>query len=186
MKTLMISGYKAHELGLFKSSDPAVGIIKKAIRQRLTALIEEGLEWVIVSGGLGVEQWAAEVVIQLKEEYPELQLAVITPFLNQEENWNEENQMNYETILKGADFTASVSNKPYTDPSQFRNRDDFLLGKADGLLIIYDEEKEGSPGFLIKKAKNFAEKNNLEIIRVDFQDLQWIADEEALNESEPD
>ncbi|MDZ5711972.1 DUF1273 domain-containing protein [Jeotgalibacillus haloalkalitolerans] len=186
MKTLVISGYKSHELGIFKSGDPAVGVIKKAIRQRLVTLIDEGLEWVIVSGGLGVEQWAAEAVIQLKAEYPALQLAVITPFLSQEEKWNEENQTNYQNILKSADFTASVSNKPYTDPSQFRNRDDFLLNKADGLLLIHDEEKDGSPAFLLKKAETYAEQNKLEIIRIDFQDLQWIAEEAVLSESEPD
>ncbi|WP_404403440.1 SLOG family protein [Jeotgalibacillus malaysiensis] len=186
MKTLVISGYRAQEIGIFKSDDPAVRIIKKAIRQRVEPLIEEGLEWVIVSGGLGIEQWAAEEVIQMKRDHAQIQLAVITPFLNQQEKWNEENQNKYQNILKSADFTASVSNKSYTDPSQFKNRDDLLLRKADGLLIVYDEEKDGSPGFLVKKAKNYAETDKLEIMYINFQDLQWIADEEALNEIEPD
>ncbi|TFE03046.1 SLOG family protein [Jeotgalibacillus salarius] len=186
MKTLVISGYKAHEIGIFKADDPAIRIIKKSIRQHIIPLIEEGLEWVIVSGSLGIEQWAAEEVIKLKADYPAIQLAIITPFLKQEEKWNEVNQEAYRNILGEADFVASVSNKPYTDPSQFKNRDDFLLNKADGLLAIYDEEKKASPSFFIKKAEQVQEKKRLELIRINFQDLQWIADEEALSDADPD
>ncbi|AJD91262.1 hypothetical protein JMA_19450 [Jeotgalibacillus malaysiensis] len=186
MKTLVISGYRSHEIGIFKSDDPAVRIIKKALRQRLDPLIDEGLEWIIVSGGLGVEQWAAEEVIEMKDDYPHIQLAIITPFLNQQEKWNETNQEKYQKLLRSADFTASVSNQPYKDPSQFKNRDDLLLKKADGLLLVYDEEKEGSPGFLLRKAKDYTENHPLEILLINFQDLQWIAEEEILNETEPD
>ena len=35
-------------------------------------------------GQLGVEIWAAEVVMELQMEYPHLKYAVITPFLEQE------------------------------------------------------------------------------------------------------
>ena len=39
---------------------------KKALRRKLTAFVEDGLEWVIISGQLGVELWAAEVVLKYK------------------------------------------------------------------------------------------------------------------------
>ncbi|KIL48890.1 hypothetical protein KP77_21010 [Jeotgalibacillus alimentarius] len=186
MKTIFITGYKSHEIGIFKNDDPAVRIIRKSIRQHLVSLADEGLEWVLVSGSLGVELWAAEEVISLKETLPELKLAILTPFLNQEEKWSEGNQSYYHDIIKKADFVSSISNKPYTDPSQFKNRDDFILQKADGLLVIYDEDKKGSPSFLLEKAEKENMTYNLDIIRINFQDLQWIADEEALSESEPD
>ena len=89
--------------------DPAVAYIKKAIKNQLISLLEEGLEWVIISGQLGTELWAAEVVFELQlEDYPELQLGVITPFLNQEETWKEQNKEWYESILAQADFIDSV------------------------------------------------------------------------------
>lgn len=40
------------------------------IKKKLIDLIEDGLEWVLISGQLGVELWAAEVVIDLKNQYP--------------------------------------------------------------------------------------------------------------------
>ena len=60
MKVLYITGYKAFELGIFKNDHEAVKYIKKSIRNRLLPLVEEGLEWVIISGQLGTELWAAE------------------------------------------------------------------------------------------------------------------------------
>lgn len=55
--------------------------IKRAIKKQLLSLLDEGLEWVLISGQLGTELWAAEVVYELQEEgFEHLQLGVITPF----------------------------------------------------------------------------------------------------------
>ena len=89
IKRLVITGYKAHELGIFNDKHPGIGIIKKALENQLTPLLDSGLEWVIISGQPGVETWAAETVIDLQDLYPELKFAVITPFQEQEKNWNE-------------------------------------------------------------------------------------------------
>ncbi|BBP90239.1 hypothetical protein BsIDN1_38570 [Bacillus safensis] len=92
MKIIAVTGYKPFELGIFKQDEPALQYIKSGASKRLTALIEEGLEWVLISGQLGAEIWTAEVVFELQEEYPALKLAVITPFYEQEERWNEQNK----------------------------------------------------------------------------------------------
>ena len=67
-------------------------------------MIEDGLEWVLISGQLGVELWAAEVVFDLQMEFPDLKLAVITPFLDQEASWNEKNKEWYESVLGTSRF----------------------------------------------------------------------------------
>jgi len=100
VKVVTVSGYKPFELGIFKNNHPAVPYIKKAIQNALKGMLEDGLEWVLISGQLGTELWAAEVVYELREtEYPDLKLAVITPFLEQETSWSEANKEWYESIL---------------------------------------------------------------------------------------
>jgi uncharacterized phage-like protein YoqJ len=47
MKTLLVTGYRAHELGIFDNKHPGIPYIKKALAARLLPLVEEGLEWVI-------------------------------------------------------------------------------------------------------------------------------------------
>lgn len=184
-KVAIISGYKPFELGIFKNDDQAVHYIKMAIRNHLLTLIEEGLEWVMISGQLGTELWAAEVVFDLQAEgYHELQLAVVTPFLNQEESWNDGNKELYEFILAQADYVDSVSRKPYEKPWQFRLKNQFFIEKSDVLLLFYDSEKEGSPKFLYEEAKKGSEKSQYEIRTISFDDLQAIVEEEQMKLNE--
>lgn len=65
----------------------------------------------MISGQLGVEIWAAEVVFDLQLDYPELQLAVLTPFLEQEEKWNDVNKELYEFVLSQADYVDSITKR---------------------------------------------------------------------------
>ena len=182
LKVLTVSGYKAHEIGVFKNTDPAVRVIKKALRQAIVSKIDRGLQWVITSGQLGVEIWTAEVVIELKETYPTLKLGILAAYQNHEEKWNEANQDLYQRLCIQADFVEAISQKPYQNPQQLRNKNHFHIAKSDGLLIVYDEEKEGSPKFLWEVAKQYQESNRYEITQVTFQDLQWIVEEEQWND----
>ncbi|MFD1206858.1 SLOG family protein [Sporosarcina contaminans] len=177
IKRLVITGYKAHELGIFNNKHEGIPIIKKALKNRLLPLIESGLEWVIISGQPGVETWAAETVIELQESYPDLKYAVITPFLEQEKNWNETKKDAYQFIVSNADFTTALTKRPYEAPWQFIERDKFLLRNSDALLIVYDEENEGSPKFMKKMAMKFADTTNYEVLTITADDLQLVAED---------
>jgi uncharacterized phage-like protein YoqJ len=181
LKNVTITGYKPHELGIFKKDHEAAQFIKKAIIKELIPMIEEGLEWVIISGQLGVELWAAEVVLDLQLHLPDLKLAVLTPFYGQEESWSEANKEWYESILAGADFVESISHKPYENPKQFYMKNQVLLHKTDAAIIMYDPEKEGSPKFFYEAAKRYREKKDYQIKEINFYDLQVIVEEEMNN-----
>jgi uncharacterized phage-like protein YoqJ len=184
IKILAISGYKPFELGIFQKDHPSVSYIKKAIKKELLPMVEDGLEWVLISGQLGVELWAGEVIFEMQMEFPELKLAVITPFLEQETNWNEQNKEWYESILAGADFIDSVSHKPYEKPWQFRLKNQFFIEKSDALLLLYDHEKEGSPKYLYEMAKQYQNTQAYPIHVITFYDLQAIVESEELNQSD--
>ncbi|MFJ7636968.1 DUF1273 domain-containing protein [Peribacillus sp. NPDC097264] len=178
MKVLYLTGYKAFELGIFKNDHEGVQYIKKAIRQRLIPLVEDGLEWVIISGQLGSELWGAEVVFEVKEEYPSLKLGVLTPFLNQEESWNETNQDFYRSILTRADFVESIFKKPYEGPQQLKVKNRYMVKKSDAMLIVFDPEKEGSAKYPYYEAMKKAESLAYPIYQISFDDLQQVAEED--------
>jgi uncharacterized phage-like protein YoqJ len=181
VRRVLITGYKATELGIFSLKHPGIAIIKKAIKKQILSLIDDGLEWVIVSGQWGVEVWAAEVVIELKQSYSNLQLAVITPFLEQEENWNEEKKEIYTSVLQNADYVNSVSKKKYEGGWQFKEKNKFLLRNTDGMVLVYDEENPGSPRFMKELAARRGLEVNYPIISINAFDLQSIVDEEQMN-----
>ncbi|MFD2445809.1 DUF1273 domain-containing protein [Bacillus sp. CGMCC 1.16607] len=177
-KNVTITGYKPHELGIFKKDHASVEFIKKAIMKELAPLIEEGLEWVIISGQLGVELWAAEVVFDFQTYFPDLKLAVLTPFFSQEVTWSENNREWYESVLAQADFVESITHKPYENPKQFYLKNQVMLHKSELAIIMYDPEKEGSPKFFYEAAKRYMETHNYEIREISFYDLQLIVEEE--------
>ncbi len=181
---LVISGYKPFELGIFKRDHPSVTYIKGAIKKSLLPKVEEGLEWVLISGQLGVELWAAEVVFELQLEYPELKLAVITPFLEQEASWKEDNKEWYESVLMQADFVESVTKKGYEKPWQFRLKNQFFIEKSQGMLLLYDQEKEGSPKYLYELAVQYKKNHEYQIELITFYDLQVIVEEEQLKQAD--
>ncbi|MDQ0976206.1 putative phage-like protein YoqJ [Neobacillus niacini] len=180
IKVLAISGYKPFELGIFKNDHPAVLFIKAALKKELIPMMEAGLEWVLISGQLGVELWAAEVVFELKSEFPDVKIAVITPFLDQEASWSETNSEWYKSILVQADFIDSVTKKGYEKPWQFRLKNQFFIEKSDALLLLYDQEKEGSPKYIYEMAVQYQNKHSYPIQLVTFYDLQVIVEEEEL------
>jgi uncharacterized phage-like protein YoqJ len=183
VQTLLVSGYKAHELGIFSDQHEGVYYIKKALQQRFRSLIDEGLEWVIISGQPGVEMWAAETVFDLQTEFPDLKLAVITPFLDQEKRWKENVQEKYQEVLMNADFVDSVSRKPYENPQQLRVKNQFLVQKSDAILLLYDEEKDGSPKYYLQAAKIKQEMDDsYNIYFITPYDLDVIVQEEQWNQ----
>ena len=64
-KTLYVTGYRSFELGIFQGKDPKITVIKMS-KKELASYIETGVEWILISGNLGVELWTAEVVGELK------------------------------------------------------------------------------------------------------------------------
>src|SRR5699024_7190852 len=115
MKTLTVTGYKPMELNIFNENDERIKYIKYALTQRLIGFIEEGLEWVLVSGQMGVEIWAADVVLDLKDTY-DIQLGVFPAFENQSSRWPEALQHKYEELQFMADFFKPLYAGDYRGP----------------------------------------------------------------------
>jgi len=152
VKVLTVSGYKPMELNIFKESDERVAIIKTAIAKRLIGFIEEGLEWIIVSGQLGVELWTAEVVLDLKDTY-DINLAIFPPFENQSSRWPEQLQEKYEEMTFVADFYKPLYQGDYRGPFQFRAKNMWFVDKSDACLLLLDEEFPGSTKYFLGSAK---------------------------------
>lgn len=171
MKTLLITGYTAFDLGIFDEKDIKIKIIKKAFQKRLEAYLDKGLKWVIFTGNLGFEYWALQVSKELQTEY-DFHIASIFPFETQGKNWNEANQAKLREF-KDVDY-VKYAYEDYENPSQFRQYNDFLLENSDGSLVLYDEENETKLHFItdmMQKTSNY----NMELIR--FEDLQEICDD---------
>ena len=151
MKIITVTGYKPMEMGIFSEKDERIAFIKKAIEKKLIAKIDEGLEWIIVSGQMGVEMWTAQVALDLKDTY-DIQIGIVPPFENQEKRWPEELQMYYQELTLTVDFFEHIYQGDYKGPFQFRAKDAWYLEKTDGCVILMDEEHVGSVKYFYNQA----------------------------------
>lgn len=186
MKNLFVTGYAAHELGIYDQKNKALLYIRKACIQKMIPLIESGTEWIITCGNYGFDLWGAEVAIQLRDrKYPQLKVSIIQAYKDQEKNWNEEKQNYFNKIKSKVDHFAIVSHQPYVGPWQFQARDQLIFNKTDGMLIFYDEEAASSKvSFIKSKAEKKAEKENYPIITISADDIQTIVEEEMMKQYE--
>lgn len=176
MKTVLVTGYTAFDLGIFDKKDLKLTIIKKAIRNKLEHFASQGLEWLIFTGSLGFEYWVLEIAFEMKDDYG-FKLATIMPFKTHGQNWNENNQTKL-TLFKRSDF-VQYAYDDYQNASQFRDYNEFLIQNADGAWVFYDEENETKLSYLITK---FNKTPDFPVYYLKFDELQDIADE--LNSSE--
>ena len=156
MKIMAVTGYKPMELNLFKPDDPRIKYIKAAIKKRLIAFIEEGLEWVLTSGKMGFEIWTAEVVQELQEMYA-IKLGIIPPFENQESRWPDPLKQVYHELITTADFYQPLYKGDYKGAYQFKASNKWLIDKSAACLILMDEEFQGSTRFFYNEAKQTPE-----------------------------
>lgn len=172
MPAFLVVGYKNMELGIFSDKDPKVAIIKRAIRQDLIRLFEEGVDWLIFQGNLGFETWCLEVASELKDDYG-VQLACIFPFADIGSRWSEANQLVL-TRFKQLDY-VNHSFKAYENPSQLRQHQDFLIKNSRGVYIFYDPEHETKLRYFDQRMKA---EDSYEVVRLDFERLNEVASEE--------
>ncbi|MGX6961282.1 DUF1273 domain-containing protein [Vagococcus xieshaowenii] len=178
MKTLYISGYRSFELGIFKETDPKITIIKKALKKHLISYIELGVEWFLVSGNLGSEYWASQVINELKSEGYSIKLGLITPYAEFSGNWNEANQLKFSEVEQWADYVNSVSFEPYKHPSQLKNHTRFILDHTDGSLLVYDKEYPGKTEFILKEIDAYLNESDYQVDLIDMFSLQDASESE--------
>ncbi|GAP00541.1 DUF1273 domain-containing protein [Fructobacillus ficulneus] len=184
MSRIWITGYRTYELGVFKDTDPKVQVLKYAIKKTLMEQIDQGLEWVLTGGQLGVETWTVEVALELKQDYPELHVALFLPFGHFGSQWKESSQAKLADLKTKVDFYADVHKEDYQSPHQLRQYQDFLLNHSDGAVMVYDVDYPGKAQYDYQAIEDFRTQRPYPLQIVTMDDLQEFASDyqEALNE----
>ncbi|GGM23190.1 UPF0398 protein [Paraliobacillus quinghaiensis] len=184
-KILTVTGYKPFEINIMNPNDPKIKFIKSALRKNLISHIENGLEWVLLSGQMGVELWTCEVISELQETY-DIKLGIIPPFDNQDARWPEVYQEAYQQAILEADFFQLLYEDDYKGPYQFKRRDKWLIEKSQACLVLVDEENQGSVKFFLDEAKKHSDYSIYYITPFDLEDAvqEWLENNPEVQNSD--
>ena len=140
-KRCAFTGYRPQKLPFgFDETDPRCVEFKARLRDTIEGLIGCGYAHFISGGAMGMDMFAAEAVLDLKEDYPWIILEMASPFDAQAARWEPEYQARHARLFAEADIVTVISHN-YTRACMFR-RNRYLVDNADLLLAAYD----GKPG----------------------------------------
>lgn len=135
-RTAAFTGPRPHKLP-YSESDPQCANLKKRIREMIILHYHQGVRRFLSGAASGVDMWAAEIVIELKEKYPDIELVCVVPFRAQADRWSTRDQVRYRNILESAEviYTGEVMGE-----NSYRIRNQHLVDHAKYLIAIFDSE----------------------------------------------
>lgn len=153
------AGYRPHRLPYGNDeSHPDCIKLKHRLMEVINRHLDMGIKTFITGMALGVDQWAAEIVLMEKEARPDddIELWCAIPYDKQAATWSEEERVRYQAILSKANRTDYVSHQYYTGCLFVRNR--YMVDCATHLIAVYDGQKGGTYHTI-----NYAKKRGLTV-----------------------
>ena len=148
--------------------------IKKAMLDVFRILHDEsGVVCYYVGGALGVDMWAAELLLSLCKQpgYEDIELRVVLPFENYYSGWDEQSKKRLLTIIRNASSCTVVGKE--AGAISYKKRNYYMVDNADFLIAVYDNNRKIRSGtgqtvnYALKKKRSilFVHPDTAEITR---------------------
>lgn len=125
--------------------------LKAILDAQICRMVKAGVTDFLSGMALGVDTWAAQSVLALREQNPTLKLHCILPCKTQADRWPPTSQKRYYAILQQADSIVYTSRTYYPNCMLDRNR--FLIEHADALLAVYNGNPQSGTGATVRYAQ---------------------------------
>lgn len=143
MKTLCFTGRRPQNLPWrFNETDPRCVNLKKILENKIDAAIADGFTHFISGMALGVDTWAAEIVISRKAAGAKITLEAALPHPKQAAGWSASHKIRYERILKQCDKITCVCEK--FSYSCLMQRNCYMVDNSDMVIAVTDGFTGGS------------------------------------------
>jgi len=99
----------------------------------------------------GFDLLAAEAVLELKEQLPDITLSAVVPYRNQSERFYPSAKAKYAQLLNKADDVVVLSEEYHS--RCFLARNDYMLKRCQLLIAYYDGVSKGGTSYTVNKAR---------------------------------
>lgn len=126
-------------------------MVPQRLETVLIDLIEKGYRHFGSGGALGFDLLAAQIVLSLKEKYPQISLILVLPCADQTKFWSSSEIDHFEQIKSQADKVVCLTEKYYPGCMHRRNRH---LVDNSGVCIAYLRKQSGGTLYTVEYAKS--------------------------------
>ena len=134
--------------------------VMKDLEKEIRKTVSDGLNVFITGMARGVDIWAAQMVLKLRDEGCNVRLICACPYEGFERSWSQEWQKAYREILTVADFVKYVCNG--YGPACFQIRNEWMVNHSARVIAVYNGENGGT-----KNTMDYAMKVGVPVVRIE-------------------
>ena len=153
MHRVCFTGHRPEKLNMTE------GKVKSALLTAIMQAIQDGFNVFISGMARGVDIWAAEIVLELREENPNIKLICASPYEGFEKQWSIDWQNQYNEIMRKADLVRYIS--PKFSYGSYQVRNEWMVNHSARVIAVWNGEKSGTKNTVI-----YAEKNNVPVVNI--------------------
>lgn len=131
-------------------------LVKQQLQKEIRKSIQDGFNIFISGMARGVDIWASEIVLQLKNEGYPIKLICALPYDGFENNWSVYWQNKYNLILSRADLVRCIST--HYSPDCFKLRNEWMVNHSSRVIAVYNGKSGGT-----RNTINYANNNNVPV-----------------------
>lgn len=142
--------------------------IKILLQHEIIRLIDNFAVTRFISGmAQGVDIWAAEIIIGLKEDYPEITLEAVLPCSSQTRGWNVKYRERYDRMLNLCDKVTCLQEEYSPNCMMKRNR--YMVDMSDFVMAVWNGKPSGTANTI-----KYAVKCGKQVICIDANSYERI------------
>lgn len=128
------TGHRPEKLLRFESD------IKKEFTEEINQAVHDGMNVFITGMACGVDLWAAEIVLDLRQLNKDIKLICAVPYEGFDQRWNKSWQLLYRRVLCEADLVRVISRGYFSGVFQVRN--EWMVNHSARVIAVFS----GRPG----------------------------------------
>ncbi len=137
------------------SEDEIVRGLKKEIR----TAIADGFQTFISGMARGVDLWAAEIVLDLRDAGEPLRLICASPYKGFEVRWSREWQERYRQVMEKADLVRFIC--PEYSRDCFQRRNEWMVDHSARVIAAYNGQPSGTRNTIVYAKKQKVPVSNI-------------------------
>lgn len=143
-KTCCFTGHRPQNLPFwYNENDINYLKMKSILKKSIIQLIKNYDVNHYISGmALGIDQYAAEIVLELKRQYPQITLECVLPCENQAIKWTEVQRDRYFSIIKHCD-KETLLQKQYTFYCM-QKRNEYMVKNSSFIIAVFSGKPSGT------------------------------------------
>ena len=149
--TCCFTGHRPQDLGFAPGGAAEQALKNRIAGETLRLIAEQNVRHFISGMALGVDTYAAQAVLRLRELYPDVTLECALPCKGQDRRWKKADREEYARILAAAD-RVTLLQESYTSFCM-QLRDAYMVEQADIVLAVWNGCETGGTAYTVNCAR---------------------------------